>query len=629
MTLRILSLLYILIYPLLANAQKPVEINDSVDQHIFVFNEIEQLEDPTGKLTFQDVLESRYNAKFKPSVKSTPQNAHQNSVYWYRITVSPSAGLKKRFLLEFFDQTIDEIDAFIPTEKGKYKLIKLGDQQKFENRGIKHKNFEIELDNLPNRESTFYFKIRSRSIADVIIVLRSVNWFIQYALNEYLGFGIFYGMILIFSFYNLIMYVYVQQKQYLYYVIYILSVGLYETCIDGIAYQYLWPNSPAWNQHAHAVVVCCMSVFALLFTQKLLHVKTKAPVLNKLINLLIVLRIVTFFFFYFFNQELFEYRFIEVIPLTLAFYTGIYIYRKGYKPARFFVLGYSFLFVGFVLKFLIMLGLDWLNFSVLSYYSLSLCFIVEMSFFSFAVGDQVHLLKKKKEKAQRATIRQMQANEKLKDSINKELEIKVQERTKEVFEKSAIIEEQNIQLQETNKLLKSQAEEISRMNALLEKDNQVLKVDIEKVTRARIMSTDVDFTEFSKIYPDKESCFKFLADLKWSKGYICKKCSNTQHTLGHSPYSRRCSKCDYEESVMMNTIFQNTRVPINKSFYMIFLIYTSKGKISSHKLSEILEIRQNTCWTYSSKIKKLMEERKKELRNAGEMGWSKLVLEEN
>jgi hypothetical protein len=60
---------------------------------------------------------------------------------------------------------------------------------------------------------------------------------------------------------------------------------------------------------------------------------------------------------------------------------------------------------------------------------------------------------------------------------------------------------------------------------------------------------------------------------------------------------------------------------------MIFLIYSSKGKISSHKLSEILDIRQSTCWTYLGKIKKLMEDRKKELRQADEQGWSKLVVD--
>ena len=60
---------------------------------------------------------------------------------------------------------------------------------------------------------------------------------------------------------------------------------------------------------------------------------------------------------------------------------------------------------------------------------------------------------------------------------------------------------------------------------------------------------------------------------------------------------------------------------------MLFLIYSSKGSITSNKLSEILEIRQSTCWSYRDKIKKVMDERKKELKNAGAEGWSKLVLD--
>jgi hypothetical protein len=60
---------------------------------------------------------------------------------------------------------------------------------------------------------------------------------------------------------------------------------------------------------------------------------------------------------------------------------------------------------------------------------------------------------------------------------------------------------------------------------------------------------------------------------------------------------------------------------------MLFLIYTTKGSIASNKLSEILLIRQSTCWSYRDKIKKVMEDRKKELKNAGTEGWSKLVLE--
>ena len=176
-------------------------------------------------------------------------------------------------------------------------------------------------------------------------------------------------------------------------------------------------------------------------------------------------------------------------------------------------------------------------------------------------------------------------------------------------------------------MLKQQAEEIFRMNEMLAQDNQVLKVDIKKVTQARVLSAEMNFNEFTLIYPDDAACFKFLAELKWEKKYQCKKCSNETYFNGHIPYSRRCTKCSYEESATANTIFQNAHIPLNKAFYMAYMVYTTKGKISSYKLSEILSIRQSTCWSYTSKVKKLMEERRRELKNAGERGWSKLVIE--
>ncbi|WP_316746028.1 7TM diverse intracellular signaling domain-containing protein [Pedobacter gandavensis] len=608
-------------------AQEVVEINDSIDQHIFSFKQIDILPDTSGKLNFEQIRSKAISEQFKPSKTSTPQTTKINGIYWFRINIKNNSKAEKHFLLEFFDQTLDHVTAYIPQKDGSYEAKEFGDTYPFQNRILQHKNFELELSNDNDEVQTYYFKIQSSQIGDAIIVLRSVNWFISYALDEYFYFGIFYGMILVFSFYNLIMFIAMRQKQYLYYVLYNLSVGFFEMSTDGIAYQYLWPNQPGWNQIAYAVALYAVSIFALLFTRELLFVKAKAPKLNRLILGVIAVRTVWFLYCLLFNQSLFSYKFIEAIPLSVAFFTGIYIYKQGYLPARFFVLGYSFLFLGFLLKFLIMLHFSFLNFGAISYYSLSFCFILEMVFLSFAIGDKVSILRKKKDIVHRQMIRQMAENVKLKDSLNQELEEKVEERTREVYHKSLIIEAKNAELLDVNDRLKQQAEEISRMNTLLEQDNQELQTNVEKVTRDRVMSTDVDFEEFSKIYPDKESCNLFLSDLKWNNGYQCRKCKNDHFYNGHIAYSRRCSKCGYEESVTSFTIFHNTRIPIVKAFYLIFLVYTSKGKISSHKLAEVLGIRQSTCWTYGSGIKQRMEERKSQLKKASKNGWSQLVLD--
>jgi len=620
------GMVFFLTMPLYSYAQKPVTLNDTITQHIFSFNEIEGFEDKTGKLTIEDVRTPAFASHFVPNAIYTPKTSNLNGTYWYRVKIRHNYVTKNDWILEFFDQTIDDIEIYSPGNN-KYSLTYLGSNHPFSQRLFQHKNFTLNINSNLFGENIYYIRLKSHQPANVIVVLRSVTWFIHYALDEYFFFGIFYGMLLVFALYNLMMYFAIRQIQYLYYVMYNLSIGLYEMCADGIAYQYMWPNSPIWNQYAYGIALFFASVFGMLFTRSLLYVKVKAPKLNRLIWWVIGLRTVFFILCVTVNSYWFNYRIIEVVPLLLACYTGYYVLSKGYWPARFFVVGYSFLFLGFVIKVLIAFDVTWLPFGPVTHYSLSFCFIMEMLFISFAIAEKVRILKKKKDYAQRRIIRQMKQNEEFKDNLNRQLEQQVNDRTREVVEKSRVIEEQNDELKSVNMLLKEQAEEISRINVLLEKDNITLHTNIEKVTHDRVMSTDVDFEEFSRIYPDRETCFKFLSDLKWEHGYACKKCGNNHYSSGHLPYSRRCSKCGYDESVIAYTILQNTRIPINKALYIIFLMYSTKGKISSHKLSEIVDIRQSTCWVYSTRIKKLMEQKKKELRNAGSHGWGKLVLE--
>jgi hypothetical protein len=607
-------------------AQTTVRIDDNVNQHIFEYKQIVYFEDTTGKLGLDGIHAAYLAGKFVFNPEPTPVTHHNNSAYWYRIKIGKANTTNNNWILEFFDQTIDSITVYSPF-KDTYRVTSLGSSHPFAARFYKHKNFSVNINSNNGHDDVYYIRIRSGHSVNVIMVLRTVSRFIGYALDEYFFFGVFYGMILVFGLYNFMMFIAMRQVQYLYYIIYNLSIGLYEMCVDGIAYQYIWPNNPGWNNYAYGIALFSASIFAILFAQSLLNLKANAPRLNNVIKGVIVFRCIYFLACITINMAWFNYKIIEFLPLIISFYAGCYVLIKGYKPARFFVIGYTFLLTGFVIKTCIALNIWWLPVTEFDYYSLSVCFIMEMLFISFAIGDKVRILKKEKDIAQQNIITQMKQNEELKDTLNRSLEAQVQERTRELVEKSSMIAEQNEELKSVNELLQQQSEEISRMNVLLEKDNILLHNDIEKVTHDRVMLTEVDFEEFSRIYPDRETCFKFLSDLKWEHGYACRKCANTHYGSGHLPYSRRCSKCGYEESVIAYTILQNTRIPINKAFYMIFLMYSTKGKISSHKLSEILSIRQSTCWAYSSRIKKVMEQRKKEIKNAGDKGWSKLVID--
>jgi len=593
-------------------AQQAVEINDRLPHHVFRYGQIEYFEDQSGLLSFDAVQSAAAAGKFRKNLISTPRITHPGSVYWYRIKIKFKPESGEDWILEFFDQTIDEIHLFAPDDSGKYRKNSFGAGYPFKQRFYQHKNFLYKLDNSRAVEQVFYVSVKSAQPGSTLIVLRHMRWFVQYSIQEYLLFGLFYGMIAVFALYNLLMFFAIRRVQYLYYVLYNMSIGLYEMCIDGIAFQYLWPEYPNWNRYAYGPVLYLSSIFGLLFAINFLYIRSKAPRLYRLIIVVIILRTV-FFLACIYKPHLFTYKLIEVVPLGIALGCGIYIWKQGYKPGRFFVIGYSFLFTGLLVKVLVLLNVSWLPYGPITHYSLSFCFVIEMVLVSFAIGDNIRSLRKKKERAQKRIINQLQINEALKDKLNKELSSLVDQRTKEVRDKAAIIEKQN--------------EEISLMNVMLEKDNQELHKNIEQVTRARVMSKEVDFIEFSKVYPDRETCFNYLSDLKWAEGYSCRKCSNAHYLAGFLPFSRRCTKCGYDESVIAHTIFQNSRIPINKAFYMLFLVYSTKGKISSYKLSQILLIRQSTCWAYNSKMQKVLDDRKNELKNAGEGGWNKLILE--
>ncbi|MDT3401785.1 7TM diverse intracellular signaling domain-containing protein [Mucilaginibacter terrae] len=619
-----------------ASAQKVTYIDSTVKQHKFTLAEIDYIEDINGKLTFNEVLNSpSINSKFKPNGTYFPNNKNRESTYWYRVKVRfDKESANRDALIEFFDQTTDEVTAYMPTKGGIYSAAKSGNRINFASRLFHHKNFEFQISNNTAGDYTYYFRLKSRNLVNVIIVYRTVDYFVHYALNEYLTFGLFYGMVLIFCFHNLLMFMAVKRRQYLYYVFYILSVAVYEMSVDGIAFQYLWPQTPALNDYVYGVSLYSLSIFALIFTEELLQVKQRSGRLYKLINYVIAARTVYFLYCLFIDKSLFAYKFVEVVPLSMAFVAGINIYRRGFKPARFFVLAYAFLFAGFMVKALTALGYAHFLPAFVSYYSIGFCFVIEMVLLSFAIGDQVRILRKEKDEAQDETIRQMHINSELKDSINQELEHQVTVRTKQVVEKSQeileqskVIEAQNQQLTNINQLLEHQAAEITRMNVLLENDNIQLKTNIDKVTSARVLSAELNFEEFSAKYPDQETCYKFLAELKWQGEYQCTRCNHTSYCAGRVPYSRRCTKCSYEESALHNTIFQNNRIPINKAFYIVYLIYSSKGTISSHQLSDKLGIRQSTCWAYAIRIKKVMQEQKRSRRKDAPQGWSTLVLE--
>lgn len=579
----------------IVKAQNIIAVDDTVNEHMFEYEDASFFEDATNNISFKQIVNGECDSLFKiNSGKRFLTNENYPNTYWVKVKIKSNPDSKKQWLLEFYDQTIDHLTAYIPNEKGGYDSLKTGDRVHFEKRNFAHKNFTFQYPNKTNKVHDVYFKVSSEKFNNIIIVLRSHEKFIKYALVEYLFFGLVFGMVIIISLYNLLTYFAIRKIQYVYYSMYIALVGVYEASQTGLAYHFLWPNNPLWNEVAFGVSLYLVIILALLFTKSFLNLKKEAPFLNKILLYTIVVRSVWFLFVIFFNQELLEFREIEIIPLSLTFYAGIHTYLKDLKHARYFVWAYGLLFFGFLMKTLV--NLELIPFGIVSHYSITISFICEMLFLSLALGDKIKVIGIQRDNAKKEVIETLLEKDKLSQKVNLELEEKVAERT--------------LELSEANEKLEQQAEQITKFNIQLDLQNRSLKKDVLETTNKRIMKKLVDYEEFKQVFPDRITCCRYLDELKSHRQYVCTKCNNDRYFENIKKFSRRCTRCGYNESVTNNTIFKGIKFPLEKAFYIVYLVVVKEENMTIEKLSQLIDLRPNTCWNFKNKVKKHFKDNK-------------------
>ena len=124
----------------------------------------------------------------------------------------------------------------------------------------------------------------------------------------------------------------------------------------------------------------------------------------------------------------------------------------------------------------------------------------------------------------------------------------------------------------------------------------------------------INFARFNSIfsltdYFDSESkCKKAIFDSRWDKDdIICPFCGR-HHCYTRKDGSFRCPECGKNFSVLVGTIFENTKISLRKWFIAMYLISTHKKGISSVQLATDIQVTQKTAWYILHKIRTLYKQ---------------------
>ena len=110
----------------------------------------------------------------------------------------------------------------------------------------------------------------------------------------------------------------------------------------------------------------------------------------------------------------------------------------------------------------------------------------------------------------------------------------------------------------------------------------------------------------------QEKCLKYLEQLCWGGQPECPYCGSLIFSRKSERYT--CRGCNSSYSVIVGTIFEDTRLSLPKWFLGISLILSAKKGISSRQLSRHLSVNKDTAWLLQKKIRLAMAENRVELK---------------
>src|ERR1039458_7795694 len=99
-----------------------------------------------------------------------------------------------------------------------------------------------------------------------------------------------------------------------------------------------------------------------------------------------------------------------------------------------------------------------------------------------------------------------------------------------------------------------------------------------------------------QMFPDAESARLFLESRIWPDGVICPSCKGMGNITTRKDGFYRCNPCQLDFTIRTGTIFERSKVPLNKWLYSMYLLVTARKGISSLQLAKEIGVTQKTAW---------------------------------
>lgn len=414
---------------------------------------VQYMEDPGAALSLKQV-QSLPAVRWQAHQSNVPNFGFTRSAYWFRFKLHNSGRSRQERLLEVAYPILDYIDIFQFDGDKLQQHWQLGDKYPFEQRAFSHRNFVVPIGLDAQSRGEIWVRVRTTSSMQVPMTLNTSSALALKDQQESLLFGMYGGVAIAMLAYNLALFLGGRDFTYLAYLLWVANLSTFLASINGLTFQFLWPQAVWWNDQVIVVTMCGLGASACLFSMKFLSIAKRMPRLigpiRTLIGVTMMLAIGALFLPY--NLLIRPAMTVMLLLTMLIGFISIRSLLAGFKPARFFALAF----------FLVLAGGAMLNFNKfgviprnwLTEYTTPIGSMFEMILFALALADRFNSERRERESAQRQMVRSQARVLHIQQEANEALEQRVAERTAE--------------LASANRLLSGYLARMSRLQAISE-----------------------------------------------------------------------------------------------------------------------------------------------------------------
>ena len=501
-------------------------------------------------------------------------------------------------VIEWADNKIEYLEAFITNSKNDTcaKLL-YNDSNGYQSPVFIKNQILILSHPIINETYQVNYKLQSHNPSYPICNIQTETPFIARFIKEYTWYGLLSGIVITVFALNILFFISQKESTYFWYALYTISLGVFQWSYTGVGFQWIWPDFANWNRYSYMISSFLMLSFQYIY---LYHYTKKLNSIHKKYIVGVVI-----FRFIILCVTLWQPA-LNKWHLLLDFFTLIFQLWLMHKIELHKTL-HGKLFITSI----ILLATSYLIFIAAYYQLIETTFttynaiaaggILELIVGMLALALRYKFLNDEKNKLQKSEIealisitelkekvlQESREKERIQLEVNKELEIKIQERTVELAQKNNKLEELN------NKLLD--------MSSQLDKQNWTLNKELTGDRLKLMWGKNISYEEFKLTFPSDKHIYRFIAELKWQDKYECKKCKKTDWIEGTQFLSRKCVECKYEESVTANTLFHGLKFPIQKALFISLHAVINRDTLTIKQLAEEIDLREATVWAFRKK----------------------------